>query len=160
MKLYNPFVPLVLFVLLLVPVGNVKAQDRSLQTDGWQGPRPAPQSPPATPFPQPSGPPGGKQTLEIPPQPQATLPPPVNQEVTIPPVLQPSLPKPALQPPSTRPSQLLTVTVTDRDGRYITDLRPEDFVEYGHKLCDRELWSEQRVFTHPQEPLRSRARER
>jgi Ca-activated chloride channel family protein len=33
-----------------------------------------------------------------------------------------------------RPSQLLTVTVTDQDGRYITDLRPEDFVVYEEDL--------------------------
>ena len=143
MKFYNAIISLILFVLLLAPIGNVSAQDHSSQTDGWQGPRPAPQSPtpksapqtpPVTPFPQPSGPTGGKQTLEIPPLPQAAVPPPVHQEATIPPAIQPSLPSPTLQPPSSRPSQLLTVTVTDRDGRYITNLRPEDFVVYEEDL--------------------------
>ncbi len=143
MKLYHFIVSLFLLALLLVPLGNTSAQQPSLPADGWQGPRPAPQSPtpkpapqtpPVTPFPQPSGPTGGKQTLEIPPQPQATIPPPAQQEVTIPSVLQPPLPSSAPQPPSTRPSQLLTVTVTDQDGRYITNLRPEDFVVYEEDL--------------------------
>jgi len=139
MKVYQSIVLFFLCAFLLVFTGNVMAQERTLPTDGWQGPRPtpqsptlkpAPQTPPVTPFPQPSGPPSGKQTLEISPQPQTTIPPPLPQELTIPSVIQPSLPKPALQPPSTRPSQLLTVTVTDQDGRYITDLRPEDFIVY------------------------------
>jgi Ca-activated chloride channel family protein len=34
------------------------------------------------------------------------------------------------QPLSTRPTQLLTITVTDPHGRYVTGLTPEDFVVY------------------------------
>jgi VWFA-related protein len=130
MKAYQSLVLFLVNAFFLLLLGNVSAQERTLPTDGWQGPRPTPQTPPATPFPQPHGPSPSKQTLEIPPQPQATSPPPPQQEVTLPPVMQPPSPTPALQPPSTRPSQLLTVTVTDQDGRYITDLRPEDFVVY------------------------------
>ena len=141
MKFYHIIVPFLLFVFLFV--GDVSAQERPLPADGWQGPRPtpqasppkpAPQTPSVTPFPQPSGPTGGKQILEIPSQPQATIPPPTQQQATIPSAVQPTLPSPAVQSTPPRPSQLLTVTVTDQDGRYITDLRPEDFVVYEEDL--------------------------
>lgn len=142
MKFCNAIVLFLLLVLFFAPQGSIRAQQHPLPADGWQGPRPAPQTstprpapqtPSGTPFPQPSGPRGGKQTLEIPPQPQATIPLP-PQQVTIPSASQPSLSSPAAQSPSSRPSQLLTVTVTDQDGRYITNLRPEDFVVYEEDL--------------------------
>lgn len=138
MKVYQSIVLFLLGTFLLLSIGNARAQERTLPEDGWQGPRPAPQSPslkpapqtpPVTPFPQPSSPSPNKQTLEIAPKPQAAIPPP-TQELTIPPAPQASPPAQAVQPPSTRPSQLVTVTVTDQDGRYISDLRPEDFVVY------------------------------
>ncbi len=72
--------------------------------------------------------------MEIPPQLQSPLPPPAKQQATIPPAPQQSTLPPTAQGASTRPSQLLTVTVTDRDGRYVTDLRPEDFVVYEEDL--------------------------
>jgi len=142
MKVYRAIGAFVVLALLLVAARIVSAQQHPVPADGWQGtrpapqaptPRPAPQAPPVTPFPQPSAPPSGKQTLEIPPQPQSPSPP-TQQQVTIPPVRQPPLPSPAVQPPSSRPNQLLTVTVTDQDGRYITDLRPEDFAVYEEDL--------------------------
>lgn len=139
MNAYQTIVFFFSCLVLLILQGGATAQQPSLPADGWQGSRPTPQAStptptpqalPATPFPQPSGPSGGKQTLEIPVQPQAVLPPASHQEVTIPPAPQPTLPSPVVQTPSTRPNQLLTVTVTDQDGQYVTDLKPEDFVVY------------------------------
>lgn len=124
---------LITLLLLLTDGSRVYAQESSRPADGWQGPRPAPQapipnpapqSPPAIPVPQQLGP-TGKQVLEIPSRPQPPIPVPSQQQASLPP--QP-------QPASVRPSQLLTVTVTDREGRYIPDLRPEDFIVYEEDL--------------------------
>lgn len=129
----------ILSLIFVFRADTVSAQGASSPTDGWQGPRPTPQAPtpksvpqppPETPFPQPLGPPSGKQTLEIPAQPQATVPPPAQREVSIPSVPQSTSPPPVAQSSSVRPNQVLTVTVTDQDGRYIKDLRPEDFIVY------------------------------
>lgn len=104
-------------------VTRVLAQGRASQPDGWQGPRPTPQQ--GTPTPAPQRPaPSGKQVLEIPAQPQRALEPP-RQQAVIP-------PRP--QPDTVRPTQLVTVTVTDPKGRYIAGLGREDFVVYEDDL--------------------------
>src|SRR5262245_15943302 len=113
-------------VLLLALAGApcVGAQSQSLPTDGWQGPRPVPQKLSPKPAPQPAVP-SGKQVLEIPPQsPQPVLPSPKRQ-ATVP--LRPQLEAP-------RPTQLLTVTVTDPQGQYVPGLQPEDFLVYEEDL--------------------------
>jgi Ca-activated chloride channel homolog len=111
-----------LLLVILLALGNVPsalAQSKS-QLQGWQGPRPAPQQPPPAPTLQ-APVPSGKQVLEIAPRPQSSTP-------ELPP--QSSVIAPSPQPAKTRPSQLVTVTVTDRDGRYVPGLRPEDFIIY------------------------------
>lgn len=85
----------------------------------WQGDHPASQQESPTPGPQ-SPSPSGKQVMEIPPRSQS-LPEPPRQQAAIP---------PPVQSEARRPQQLLTVTVTDQGGRYVDDLRPEDFVIY------------------------------
>lgn len=113
-------------VLFLALAGAPRAwtQTQQLPADGWQGPRPVPQKPlpkPAPQYPVPSG----KQVLEIPPQsPQPVLPLPKRQ-ATVP--LRP-------QPEAPRPTQLLTVTVTDPQGQYVPGLQPEDFLVYEEDL--------------------------
>jgi Ca-activated chloride channel family protein len=115
-----------LLLVILLALGNVPralAQGKA-QQQGWQGPRPAPQQ--STPLPTLQAPvPSGKQVLEIAPHPQPSTPDlPVQQSVIT----------PSPQPAKVRPSQLVTVTVTDRDGRYVPGLRPEDFVLYEEDL--------------------------
>jgi len=111
-------IPMAVFVTLL-SVSGVFAQGSTPQPDGWQGPKPAPQQRTPAPAPQHSVPPG-KQVLEIPSHPQS-LPEPPRQQTEI-------APRP--QPESPRPTQLVTVTVTDPQGRYVSGLRREDFVVY------------------------------
>jgi len=106
-------------LLALLSVSGVFAQGRASQPDGWQGPRPAPQQGTLTPAPQRTVP-SGKQVLEIPSQPQQSLEPP-RQQTEI---------APRSQPASPRPNQLVTVTVTDPQGRYVSGLRREDFAVY------------------------------
>src|SRR5262245_37724388 len=112
-----------LLLVILVALGNgprAWAQGKA-QPQGWQGPRPAPQQPPPLPALQ-APVPSGKQVLELPSHPQPSTSPelPTQQSVT----------PPYPQPTKARPSQLVTVTVTDHDGRYVPGLRPEDFVLY------------------------------
>lgn len=118
---------------------RVWAQGRTLPPDGWQGPRPAPQQPPLAPAPQ-NPYPSGKQVLEIPPQEQQPSLPPARQQVEIPPAVQPNAP---------RPTQLLTVTVTDSQGRYVPGLRPEDFLVYEEDLPQKITY----FTTGQQEPI-------
>src|SRR5262245_57033169 len=94
-------IPMAMFVTLL-SVSGVFAQGSTPQPDGWQGPKPAPQERTPVPAPQHSVPPG-KQVLEIPSHPQSLSEPP-RQQTEI-------APRP--QPESSRPTQLVTVTVTD-----------------------------------------------
>jgi VWFA-related protein len=111
---------LLILLLTLGCVPGALAQGNKTQQDGWQGPRPAPQQP--TPPPALQSPiPAGKQVLEIPSHPQPAAPDLPGQQTVV-----PSRP----QPTNVRPSQLITVTVTDRDGRYIPGLRREDFIVY------------------------------
>ena len=93
------------------------------QNDDWQGPRPtAPAPQQSTPAPAPQRPIRSRpQVLELPSAPQPT-----NIER---PAQQAAPPLPA-QPLATRPTQLLTITVTDPHGRYVTGLTAEDFVIY------------------------------
>jgi len=112
-----------ILLILLLTLGGVPgalAQGNKTQQDGWQGPRPAPQQPAPSPTLQ-SPVPAGKQVLEIPSHPQPSVPDLPVQQTVVP---------PSPQPTKARPSQLITVTVTDRDGRYVSGLRREDFVVY------------------------------
>jgi len=106
-------------LLALLSVSGVFAQGRASEPEGWQGPRPAPQQGSPTPAPQRTVP-SGKQVLEIPSQPQQS-PEPSRQQSEI---------APRAQPESRHPNQLVTVTVTDPQGRYVSGLRREDFVVY------------------------------
>jgi len=117
-KIIRAGIPMAVF--LLMSVSGVFAQGGTPQPDSWQGPRPTPQQRTPTPAPQHSVP-SGKQVLEIPSRPQQSPEPP-RQQTEIPP------PRP--QPESPRPTQLVTVTVTDPQGRYVSGLRREDFVVY------------------------------
>jgi VWFA-related protein len=103
------------------------AQNTEQRPEGWQGPwpdnkqsiEPTPQK--DVPPPGPQRPiPSGKQVLEIPSHPQS-LPEPPRQQANIPPQRQAEEP---------RPSQLISVTVTDQQGRYVADLQREDFILY------------------------------
>ena len=87
--------------------------------DDWQGEKPAPQSDSPSPGPQRTTP-SGKQVMEIPSRPQSPseLP---RQQAEIP--RRP-------QPEERRPDQLITVTVTEPQGRYVAGLQPEDFEVY------------------------------
>src|SRR5882672_7712300 len=129
------------FVMLctMLVVSKVWAQGRTPPPDGWQGPRPAPQQPPLEPAPQ-NPYPSGKQVLEIPPQVQQPSLPPARQQLEIPPSVQPNAP---------RPTQLLTVTVTDSQGRYVPGLRPEDFLVYEEDLPQKITY----FTTGQQEPI-------
>lgn len=103
------------------------AQNSEQRPEGWQGPwpgdkqdiEPAPQKDLSPPGPQRLIP-SGKQVLEIPSRPQS-LPEPPRQQANIP-------PQPQAKGP--RPNQLITVTVTDPQGRYVDDLHREDFLLY------------------------------
>ena len=107
--------------LILLSATQVLTQERTLQTDGWQGKRPPPtEQRSLTPAPQRLAP-GGKQVLEIPVQPQRPTLPPPSQQASLPPRLQPLRP---------RPKQLVTVTVTDQNGGYVPGLQTDDFVVY------------------------------
>ena len=113
--------------LLLLSGGSAviaqSAQGKTAASDGWQGPRPTPPVQQETPIPAPqSRIPSGKQVLEIPVQPQQRSAPPRERQAALPP--------PRLQPPDRRPSQLVTVTVTDFNGGYVPGLRPQDFTLY------------------------------
>lgn len=116
----------VVFAVLLTLWGayQVEAQGQPAPLDGWQGPRSAPQQLPPKPAPQ-SPYPAGKQVMEIPPHVQQPVLPPAKQRLEIP---------SRAQPESPRPTQLLTVTVTDPQGRYVTGLQPEDFLVYEEDL--------------------------
>lgn len=123
----------------MLVVSGVWAQERTPPPDGWQGPRPAPQQPPLQPAPQ-NPYPSGKQVLEIPPQVQQPGLPPARQQVEIP---------PHGQSHSSRPTQLLTVTVTDSQGRYVTGLQPNDFQVYEEDLPQKITY----FTTGQQEPI-------
>ncbi|HXG17530.1 MAG TPA: VWA domain-containing protein [Methylomirabilota bacterium] len=113
--------------MLLLALGGlpyVEAQERTGPPEGWQGPWPTPQKAPPKPAPQPPSP-AGQQILEIPPQMQQSNLPPARQQLEIP---------SRLQPESPRPTQLLTVTVTDAQGRYVPGLQPDDFLVYEEDL--------------------------
>src|SRR5713101_40630 len=107
-------------LLALLSVSGVFAQGGASQPDGWQGPRPAPQQGTLTPAPQ-RLPPAGKQVLEIPSQPQQRSLERPQQQAGIP---------PHPQAETIRPTQLVTVTVTDPQGAYVSGLRREDFLLY------------------------------
>ncbi len=117
-----------ILLILLLTLGRVSgalAQGNKTRQEGWQGPRPAPQQP--TPPPTLQSPiPAGKQVLEIPSHPQPSVPDLPVQETVV-----PSGPQPA----KVRPSQLITVTVTDRDGHYVPGLRREDFIVYEEDMA-------------------------
>ncbi len=107
--------------LVLLSATQILTQERTLQTEGWQGKRPQP-SEQRTPAPAPQRlAPSGKQVLEIPVQPQRPALPPQSQQASLPPRLQPLRP---------RPKQLVTVTVTDQNGGYVPGLQTNDFVVY------------------------------
>lgn len=108
-------------LLMLTGVSTVFAQGGASQSDGWQGPRPAPPQGTITPAPQRPAP-SGKQVLEIPVQPQ--------QRPLELPRPQASIPPPRPQSETVRPTQMVTVTVTDPNGGYIPGLRREDFMVY------------------------------
>ena len=112
-------VTVLILLLILVCLSGASAQDGMPQSEGWQGPRPAPQPRAPTLTPQPSGP-AGKQVLEIPTRSQQTAPEVLPQQAEIPPV----------QSQKVRPTQMITVTVTDQQGRYISGLTQEDFIVY------------------------------
>jgi len=109
-----------LLLLTFAGVLEVRAQGGASQPDGWQGPRPAPQQGTLTPAPQ-RLPPAGKQVLEIPSQPQQRSLERPQQQAGIP---------PHHQAETIRPTQLVTVTVTDPQGAYVSGLRREDFLLY------------------------------
>ncbi len=112
-------VSVLILLLILVCLSRASAQDGTPQSEGWQGPRPAPQ-PRAPAFtPQPSGP-TGRQVLEIPAHSQHAAP-------DVPPQQAEILPS---QPRQVQPTQVITVTVTDQQGRYISGLTREDFIVY------------------------------
>ena len=107
--------------LVLLSATQVLTQERTLQTEGWQGKRlPPTEQRTLTPAPQRLAP-SGKQVLEIPVQPQRPALPPPSQQASLPPRLQPLRP---------RPKQLVTVTVTDQNGGYVPGLQTNDFVVY------------------------------
>lgn len=111
---------LVAVLLVFASVPGVFAQRNTFESDGWQGPRPTPQ--PETPPLAPQRPaPSGRQVLEIPVQPQQQSLEPLRQQAVIP---------PRSQETPVRPTQLVTVTVTDQNGGYVPGLRREDFVIY------------------------------
>jgi Ca-activated chloride channel family protein len=87
--------------------------------DDWQGTKPAPQGETRLPAPQRSTP-SGKQVLEIPSQ---------SQERSEPPRRQADLPS-HMQGEALHPEQLITVTVTDPQGRYVSGLQAGDFDVY------------------------------
>ena len=108
--------------LILLSASPTLSQERTLQTEGWQGKRPTPhEQRTIAPAPQRPPVPSGKQVLEIPVQPQRQSLPPTSQQASIPPRRQ------AIPP---RPNQLVTVTVTDQNGGYIPGLQPGDFIVY------------------------------
>lgn len=117
----------VVSLFLATPLAFSQSRATSTRPDGWQGPwpgdqqgaTPAPQKDGIAPGPQGSSP-SGKQVMEIPPRPQG-MPEPPRQQAAIP---------PRAQFGEARPQRLLTVTVTDQEGRYVNDLRPEDFIIY------------------------------
>jgi Ca-activated chloride channel family protein len=109
-------------LLLLAFVPAVLAQGGPYPSDGWQGPRPTPPQQRTLPLAPQKPTPSGKQVLEIPSQPQQR---PLNL-----PRQQAAIPSPRLQPQPVRPTQLVTVTVTDPGGGYVPGLRREDFVLY------------------------------
>src|SRR6266511_6390374 len=116
---------LLILLLTLGCVPGALAQGNKTQQGGWQVPRPAPQQPTPPPVLQPPVP-AGKQVLEIPAHPQPAAPDLPGQQTMI-----PSRP----QPTNVRPSQLITMTVTDRDGRYVSGLRREDFIVYEEDMA-------------------------
>ncbi len=111
-----------LLVVLGLDVSFAQERDEShgLQLDGWQGTRPAPQQAPLPSSPQ-RHVPLQPQVLELPPTRQPSVQE-FPQQQTIPAVRQ--------QPSSRRPTQLFTITVTDRNGQYVSGLRAEDFTVY------------------------------
>ncbi len=102
-------------------------QHTAPRPDGWQGPwpedwqgtKPAPQGETRLPAPQRTTP-SGKQVLEIPPH---------AQEPSEPPRRQTELPS-RQQSEEPHPEQLITVTVTDQQGRYVSGLQAGDFDVY------------------------------
>ena len=105
---------------VLLSATQALTQEKTLQTEGWQGKRPPPvEQRTLTPAPQRPAP-TGKQVLEIPVQPQRPALPP-RQRASLPPRPQPLRPQ---------PKQLVTVTVTDQNGGYIPGLQTDDFVVY------------------------------
>ena len=118
----------VIFTLAYIPAAFSQSSDPAKRPEGWQGPwpgdsqgsKPAPQNERIPPSPQSLPPSPGNQVLEIPSHPQS-LPEPPRQQAAIPPHPQAEAP---------RPKQLLTVTVTDPQGRYVPGLQPDDFFVY------------------------------
>ena len=114
--------------LTVVSVAFPQSSDPTKRPDGWQGPwpgdwqgtKPAPQGEDIPPGPQSLPPTPRNQVLEIPPHSQ-NLPEPPRQQASIPPYPQSEAP---------RPTQLLTVTVTNPQGRYVPGLQPDDFAVY------------------------------
>ena len=115
---------LLLSHFLLVPslsfAQGTDEQTRGLQLDGWQGRRPTPQQAPPPSSPQRHAP-VQPQIPELPP-----VSPPSMQSIP----RQQGLPTTHLQKRTKRPTQFLTVTVTDQNGQYINGLTPEDFIVY------------------------------
>ncbi len=111
-----------LFVVLGLDVSFAQERDESygLQLDGWQGTRPAPQQAPRPSSPQRYAP-LQPQVLELPPTGQPSV-----QEFP----QQQTIPSVRRLPSSKRPKQLLTITVTDQNGQYVSGLRAEDFMLY------------------------------
>ena len=72
--------------LVFLGVSLAFAQERALQTEGWQGPKPTiPKQETIIPAPQRPVVPSGKQVLEIPVQPQRPAVPSPRQQASIPP---------------------------------------------------------------------------
>jgi len=124
-KIIRAGVPMAVFLLL--GVSGAFAQGGSPQPDGWQGPKPTPQQKLPPPAPQRSVP-SGKQVLEIPSHPQSSPEPPRQQTEIAPRQQTETAPRPQRESP--RPTRVVTVTVTDPQGRYVPGLRREDFALY------------------------------
>jgi Ca-activated chloride channel family protein len=116
-----------IYFLAAPPMVFSQNQETSTRPEGWQGSwpgdwqdaKPAPQKDGIAPGPQGSSP-SGKQVMEISPHPQS-VPESPRRQAAIPPRSQSEAP---------HPTQLLTVTVTDPQGRYVSGLQPEDFEVY------------------------------
>jgi Ca-activated chloride channel family protein len=119
---------LLLGLFLFIAVGPAFAQSKQAEPrpegwqgswpEDWQGAKPGTQGTTPPPAPQRTTP-SGKQVLEIPSQTQESLAPPRRQTEL-----------PPRQQEERHPDQLITVTVTDPQGHYVSGLQAGDFEVY------------------------------